>query len=72
MTTEKIPPRPQCPIGWHNRIMQEIEYCHTHQYKWRQWIHEKHCKKLKCPFALDPKYGKWDGYFDTRDKKIIG
>lgn len=72
MQKQKTITRPQCPYGLHNKIMGEHEECHTHDKKWRQKIHEVHCKKLKCPYAHEEKYGKWQGYFDTRDKKIIG
>lgn len=68
----KCPKRPQCPVGLHNRMLHEVEFCHTHKYKWRQHIHERHCKFLKCPYVNHPLYGKWCGYFDTRDTKIFG
>lgn len=70
MNTQKNPPK--CPTGKHNKLLGLEETCHTHCWKWRQWIHEQHCKKLKCPFAHHPKYGKWHGYHDTREKRIIG
>jgi hypothetical protein len=61
--------RPDCPVGLHNRIFGK-EKCHTHRWKWRQWLHEKHCLKLKCPYAKKG-YGKWGGKFDTRDEGLI-
>ena len=63
--------RPRCPIGLHNKILNEIEYCHTHKYKWRQWLHHRHCISLGCQYAQRG-YGVWGGKFDTRDAKIIG
>ena len=58
--------KPQCPFVMHNRVFGEEE-CHTHKNRIRQWLHEKHCKRLDCPHA-DRNYGKWGGKFDTRDK----
>jgi hypothetical protein len=63
---------PQCPIGFHNWLLGDIEHCHTHKYHWRQIIHEAHCKTLKCPYAKKAEYGKWNGLFDNRETRIIG
>jgi len=58
--------RPYCPFAWHNNFFGR-EKCHTHKNKIRQLIHERHCTRLKCPYAKKG-YGKWGGRFDTRDK----
>ncbi len=61
--------KPKCPKGLHNKIFRKEE-CHTHKWKWRQILHEKHCLMLKCPYTKK-NYGKYGGKFDTRDKGLI-